>query len=105
MSAVSLNNVSSGQSIAQEILLVTPVRPDGSSAQDGYAAAQARLAAIVADFRKPAPPLAGDAAPQPDAFTTPVDRETYRGIVEKDQINMSLSFGDEPTEFVVKRVS
>lgn len=29
----------------------------------------------------------------------------YKGIVEKDQINMSLTFGDEPTEFVVKRVS
>ena len=29
----------------------------------------------------------------------------YKGIVQKDQINMSLSFGDEPTEFVVKRIN
>jgi anthranilate synthase component 1 len=68
--------------IAQEILLVTPVRPDGTSAQAAYAAAQARLAAVTADFRKPAPPLKGDAAPEPDRFTTPVSREAYRGIVE-----------------------
>ena len=69
--------------IAQEILLVTAVRPDGSSAADAYAAAQARLEAVAADFHKPAPPLAGTAQPEPDRFTTPVDRETYRGIVEK----------------------
>jgi anthranilate synthase component I len=69
--------------IAQEILLVTAVRPDASSAADAYAAAQARLKAVTADFRKPAPPLAGTAQPEPDRFTTPVDRETYRGIVEK----------------------
>jgi anthranilate synthase component 1 len=69
--------------IAQEILLVTPVRPDGSSAQDAYAAARGRLEAVAADFRKPAPPLRGDARPEPDGFTTPVGREAYREIVEK----------------------
>ena len=69
--------------IAQEIVLVTAVRPDTTSPADAYAAAQARLQAVVADFRKPAPPLRGDAAPQPDAFTTPVSRETYRAIVNK----------------------
>ncbi|TAL37795.1 MAG: anthranilate synthase component I [Phenylobacterium sp.] len=69
--------------IAQEILLVTPVRPDRSSAADAYAAAQARLQAVAADFRKPAPPLRGDAKPEPDRFTTPISREDYRGIVEK----------------------
>lgn len=69
--------------IAQEIVLVTSVRPDATSAQDAYAAAQARLQAVIEDLRKPAPPLRGDATPEPDAFTTPVDRETYRGIVNK----------------------
>ncbi|WP_296599474.1 anthranilate synthase component I [Phenylobacterium sp.] len=69
--------------IAQEILLVTPVRPDGTAAQDAYAAAQARLAAVAQDLRKPAPPLTGTATPEPDRFTTPVSREDYRGIVEK----------------------
>ena len=29
----------------------------------------------------------------------------YKGIVSKDQIDFTLSFGDDPTDFVVKRVS
>jgi len=69
--------------IAQEILVVTPVRPDGSSAEDAHAAAVARLQAVAADLKKPAPPLQGHAEPQPDRFTTPVSREAYREIVEK----------------------
>jgi anthranilate synthase component 1 len=69
--------------IAQEILLVTPVRPDGASAEAAYAAARARLEAVAADFRKPVPPLRGDGRPEPDRFTTPVSREAYREIVEK----------------------
>ncbi|HKP80176.1 MAG TPA: anthranilate synthase component I [Phenylobacterium sp.] len=69
--------------IAQEILLVTPVRPDGASAADAYAAAQARLRAVADDLRQPAPPLRGTTPSQPDRFTTLVSREDYRGIVEK----------------------
>ena len=68
--------------IAQEIILVTSVRPDASSAKDAYAAAQGRLQAVIEDLKKPAPPLLGTARPEPDRFTTPVDRETFRGIVE-----------------------
>lgn len=69
--------------IAQEILLVTPVRPGSGDAKTAYQAAKARLDAVVADLRKPAPPLAGTGRPEPDAFTTPVDREAYRQIVER----------------------
>jgi anthranilate synthase component 1 len=69
--------------IAQEILLVTPVRPGGGDAKTAYQAAQARLDAVVADLRKPAPPLAGTGKAEPDAYTTPVDREAYRQIVER----------------------
>jgi len=69
--------------IAQEIILATSVRPSALSAQDAYAAAQGRLMAVVADLAKAAPPLTGHGKPEPDRFTTPVDRETYRGIVEK----------------------
>ena len=29
----------------------------------------------------------------------------YKGIVAKDQINFTLTFGGDPTDFVVKRVS
>ena len=69
--------------IAQEIILATSVRPDTLSPDDAYAAAQGRLMAVVADLRRPAPALTGHAAPEPDRFTTPVDREAYRGIVER----------------------
>ena len=67
--------------IAQEIILVTPVRPGAASAKDAYAAAEARIAAVMADLKRPTPPLKGDGVPEPDAFTTPVGRERYREIV------------------------
>ena len=70
-------------SIGQEIILATTVRPDGWSAEAAYAAAQARLAAVVADLAGPTPALKRDGAPQTDAFTTPISREAYREIVGK----------------------
>jgi anthranilate synthase component 1 len=70
-------------SIGQEIILATTVRPDGTSAQDAYSAAQGRLEQVVADLAAPAPPLTGQGTPTPDAFTTPVSREAYREIVER----------------------
>jgi anthranilate synthase component 1 len=69
--------------IAQEIILATSVRPAAASPAEAYAAAEARLAAVIADLQRPTPPLSGAAKPEPDRFTTPVDRETYRGIVER----------------------
>jgi anthranilate synthase component 1 len=68
--------------IAQEIILVTPVRPEGGSAQAAYAAARDRLEQVLADLARPTPRLSGDGKPEPDAFTTPVSREQYRQIVE-----------------------
>ncbi|HEY8617995.1 anthranilate synthase component I [Phenylobacterium sp.] len=69
--------------IAQEILLVTPVRPSGLSAKDAYAAAEHRLAQVMADLKRPTPALVGNGEPEPDRFTTPVSRERYREFVEK----------------------
>ncbi|HEX3917603.1 MAG TPA: anthranilate synthase component I [Caulobacteraceae bacterium] len=69
--------------IAQEIILVTPVRPGAASAQDAYYAAQARLQAVMADFKRPTPPLKGDGKPEPDAFISPISRERYCEIVEQ----------------------
>lgn len=69
--------------IAQEIILVTPVRPDDSSALAAYAAAQGRIAAVMADLKRPTPALLGNGIAEPDAFTTPIDREAYRAIVGK----------------------
>ncbi|WP_293678944.1 anthranilate synthase component I [uncultured Phenylobacterium sp.] len=85
--------------IAQEILLVTSVRPSDSSATDAYRAAEDRLAAVAADLRKPTPPLSGAGVPQPDSFTTPVSRERYREIVEtaKDYIRAGDIFQVVPS--------
>jgi anthranilate synthase component 1 len=69
--------------IAQEIVLVTPVRPNGAAPDKAYAAAERRLQAVIADFKRPTPALVGNAEPEPDRFTTPVSREDYRGIVAK----------------------
>jgi anthranilate synthase component 1 len=70
-------------SIGQEIVLVTPVRPSGASAQEAYAAAQARLETVFADLARP---LAASAPktprPQP-AFTSPFTRESYGEAVDK----------------------
>jgi len=69
--------------IAQEIILVTPVRPNGGAPDEAYAQARARLAAVMADFKRPTPALVGNGAPEPDAFTSPISRERYGEIVEK----------------------
>jgi anthranilate synthase component 1 len=69
--------------IAQEIVLVTTVRPSEITAKAAYEDAQRRLAEVVADLRTPAPSLTGNAGPEPDAFTTPVSREDYHQIVAR----------------------
>ena len=69
--------------IAQEIILVTTVRPSEVSAKAAYEEAQSRLAEVVADLRGSAPQLAGTAQPQADSFTTPVSREDYHQIVAR----------------------
>lgn len=69
--------------IAQEIILVTTVRPDQRSAAEAFEAARKRLEAVLGDLRRPAPPLRGDGVPEPDSFTTPVSREDYHRIVAR----------------------
>jgi anthranilate synthase component 1 len=54
--------------VTDEMTLATPVYPGGLPAADAYAAAQARLAALVADLAGPVPPLT--AAPPPAASVT-----------------------------------
>jgi anthranilate synthase component 1 len=85
--------------IAQEILLVAPVRPDGRPAQAAYEAARARLQTVIDDLRKATPPLKGDGQPEPDRFTTPVSREAYREIVgrAKDYIRAGDIFQVVPS--------
>jgi anthranilate synthase component 1 len=85
--------------IAQEIVLVTPVRPGPDGAEAAYAAARGRLEQVVADLKKPAPPLKGDGKPEPDQFTTPVSRERYHEIVAqaKDYIRAGDIFQVVPS--------
>ncbi|MDB5464075.1 MAG: trpE [Phenylobacterium sp.] len=85
--------------IAQEIILVTPARPNGTGAREAYAAAQERLQAVMADLKRPAPALVGDGQPEPDAFTSPVSRERYCEIVEqaKDYIRAGDVFQVVPS--------
>jgi anthranilate synthase component 1 len=69
--------------IAQEIILVTIVRPSEITGSEAYRQATARLEEVMDDLKNAAPPLSGTGHPEPDAFTTPVSREDYRGIVAK----------------------
>ncbi|HYG25562.1 MAG TPA: anthranilate synthase component I, partial [Caulobacteraceae bacterium] len=69
--------------IAQEIVLVTTVRPGGGSAKEAYEAARQRLEQVMADLRRP---LAHDAPRTGHAqaeFTTPVSRADYHQVVAR----------------------
>jgi len=71
-------------SIGQEIVLVTSVRPSGATAQQAWDAAQARLDRVVADLAQPLE--RGTDAPTPHEqapFTSPFTRQTYGEAVEK----------------------
>jgi len=70
--------------IAQEIVLITTVRPGPQPASTAFAAARARLDAVVADLAKPLP---GSTASQEDpsptaALASPVDRAAYGRLVQ-----------------------
>jgi anthranilate synthase component 1 len=86
-------------SIAQEITLATPVRPNGVGPKEAYAAAIERIEAVRRDSRRPTPALIGNGAPEPDSFTSPVSRERYCEIVEaaKDYIRAGDVFQVVPS--------
>ena len=70
--------------IAQEIILVTTVRPDRSAAADAYADAQSRMDAVVEDLARP---LAAGPAQRPPStaveLTSPVTEDQYGVIVDR----------------------
>ena len=70
--------------IAQEILLVTAVRPENRPARAAYADAKARLDAVMRDLARPLPPAGrgNPDGPQPELIS-PVDRAAYGEIVER----------------------
>jgi anthranilate synthase component 1 len=72
-------------SIAQEIIIATTVRPSGVSAETAYDAACRRLRKVVADL---AVPLARqgervEPATAPDPFASPIGRDAYGVLVER----------------------
>jgi anthranilate synthase component 1 len=70
--------------IAQEIILVTTVRPKaGVSAQAAHAAAEGRIQSVMADLRAPLVQAAPRQPTGPMDFTTPVSREDYAVVVDK----------------------
>ena len=70
--------------IAQEIILVTTVRPDHATARDAYGDARARLDEVVADLARPLPAQSRPRAPgQASDLTSPVSRQDYGGLVER----------------------
>jgi len=69
--------------IAQETLLITPVRPDATSADTAYAAAVARLEAVLADLRRPLPSRPDAAPADAPTLQSSMSREAYYAIVER----------------------
>ena len=70
-------------SIAQEIVLVTAVRPSDVPAREAYDAAAARLERISGELREPLGPRADPEPWTPEPMQTPVSRADYAVIVEK----------------------
>jgi anthranilate synthase component 1 len=70
--------------IGQEIILVTTVRPDQSSAAIAYEAACARLKRVAADLARPLPSATqGQERASISELTSAVGREAYGAIVER----------------------
>jgi anthranilate synthase component 1 len=71
--------------IAQEIILITTVRPGAEPAAGAFAVAQSRLDAVVADLSKTLPRSArpDENNSQADPLVSPVDRAAYGKMVEK----------------------
>jgi anthranilate synthase component 1 len=71
-------------SIAQEIVLVTSVWPNGDPPERAYADAEARIDAVVADLARPLPPhRESRPAAEPASLKSPVCREAYGRLVDR----------------------
>ena len=70
-------------SVGQEIILSSTAWPSDASAEEAYAAAEARLEAIAAALREPLPASPERTHKPPAPFVSPVAREQYWAIVER----------------------
>ncbi|MBV8592752.1 MAG: chorismate-binding protein, partial [Caulobacteraceae bacterium] len=71
--------------IAQEILIVTPVWPDGGEAAGAYRGALARLDAVAADLARPLPARDQARPRKAGDLRSPVDREAYGALVARSK--------------------
>ena len=69
-------------SVFQEIILITPVRPSAASAEDAYAAARDRLAAAAVELSDPAPRAEGRPSSAPE-FRSEVSAEAFGEVVDR----------------------
>jgi anthranilate synthase component 1 len=70
--------------VAQEILIVTSVRPDDCPAPVAFQKAQDRIASVVADLSQPLPGRAKMPAPEDSPeLSSAIDRTAYGKIVER----------------------
>jgi len=70
--------------VAQEIILVTTVRPSPTlDARAAYIAASARIGGVVEALREPLPVRPAPVAVETSAFTSPVEREAYWALVDR----------------------
>lgn len=69
--------------IAQEIILITPVRPSALAADAAYAEAKARLARVKDDLRRPTPPVEPSPERPPLTLQPGADRAAYAEVVER----------------------
>jgi anthranilate synthase component 1 len=70
-------------SIGQEIILATTAWPSKDSPQDAYAAATARLNAVVTDLSTPLPAAPARTHQAPKPFESPVNQAAYGDLVER----------------------
>jgi anthranilate synthase component 1 len=70
-------------SVGGEIVLVSPVRPDGQTPEAAYRSAADRLDAVEAALRRPAPPIIPLAPREEPDLSSPVDRAAYGRVVER----------------------
>ena len=69
--------------LKQEIVLVTPVRPDGRSAEAAYTDATARLADTAGDLVRPTPKRTAPERQVQTPLASPVSRAAYGEVVER----------------------